>query len=67
MASSPGDVPSHIREIQRNPLALTSWWRLERTASPVDAPSLDLGTATPFQSFVDAEDQRTIAPVKLLE
>ena len=28
-----GTWPSHIREIQRRPLALTSCWRLERTAS----------------------------------
>ena len=26
-----GTGPNHIREIYRNPLDLTNWWRLERT------------------------------------
>ena len=34
---------------------------------PVDASGLDLGTATTFQGFVDAEDQGTIAPVQVLK
>ena len=33
----------------------------------VDAPSLDLRAAAPFQSFVDAEHQRTISLVQVLE
>ena len=34
---------------------------------PVDAPSLDSGTAAPFQGFVDAEDQGPIAVIQILE
>ena len=33
----------------------------------VDAPSLDLRTAAPFQGFVDAENQGTIALIQVLE
>ncbi len=33
----------------------------------VDAPTFDLGAAPPFQGFVDAEDQRAVAAVQVLE
>ena len=33
----------------------------------VDAPTFDLGAATPFQGFVDAEDQGAIPTIKVLE
>ena len=34
---------------------------------PVDASGLDHGAATAFQGFVDAEDQRAVAPVQVPE
>ena len=34
---------------------------------PVDAPSFDLGTTTPFQGLIDAENQRAVAAVQVLE
>ena len=34
---------------------------------PVDASRLDPGAATPFQGFVDAEDQGAVAPVQAPE
>ena len=48
-----GTWPNRIREIQRNPLGLTSWLRLERTRVAVDGPRPDLETATPLHGFVD--------------
>ena len=34
---------------------------------PVDASGSDLGAATAFQGFVDAEDQRTVAAIQVLK
>ena len=33
----------------------------------VDAPTFDLGAATPFQGFVDAGDQRPVAVIQMAE
>ena len=33
----------------------------------IDGPRFDLGAATPFQGFVNAEDQRAVTPIQVLE
>ena len=67
MASGPGDV---AQPHQGDPAQAAGLDQLLATGAhhvPVDAPSLDLCAATPFQGFVDAEDQRAVTAVQVLE
>ena len=67
MASRPRDV---AQPHQGNPAQATSLDQLVAAGThrvPIDAPSLDLGAPTPFQGFVDAEDQRPVAAIQVLE
>ena len=54
------------RVTQRRPLALTRCSRCTHRIA-VDAQGFDFRATAPFQGFVDAEDQRTIALIQVLE
>ena len=67
MASGPGYM---AQPHQGDPTQATGLDQLLATGAdrvPVDAPSLDLGAAPAFQGFVDAENQRAVAPIQVLE
>ena len=67
MASGPGDV---AQPHQGDPAQAAGLDQLRPTGThrvAVDRPRPDLGATTPFQGFVDAEDQGAVAAVQMLE
>ena len=67
MATGPRDV---AQPHQGDPAQAAGLDQLLATGThrvAVDAPRLDFGAATPFQGLVDAEHQRALAPVQVLE
>ena len=67
MATGPGYV---AQPHQGDPAQAASLDQLLTTGThrvAVDAPRPDFGAATPFQGLVDAEHQRALAPVQMLE
>ena len=67
IASRPGDM---AQPHQGNPAQATGLDQVAPAGThriAVDAQGFDFRTAAPFQGFVDAEDQRTISLVQVLE
>ena len=67
MATGPRDV---AQPHQGDPAQAAGLDQLLATGThrvAVDAPRLDFGAATPFKGLVDAEHQRALAPVQVLE
>ena len=67
MASGPGHLAQPHQGDPAQPAGLDQLMAAGTHRVPVDAPSLDLGAATPFQGFVNAEDQGAVAPVQVPE
>ena len=63
--------PRHLAQPhQGDPARTTGLDQLVATGThrvPVNAPGPDLGAPTPLQSFLNAEDQRTVAAIQVLE
>ena len=67
MASGPGQVAQPHQGDPAQAAGLDQLLAAGTHRIAVDAPTFDLGAATPFQGFVNAEDQGTIALVQVLE
>ena len=67
MASRPGDVSQPHQGDPAQPAGLDQLAPAGTHRVAIDGPRPDLGPTTSFQGFVDAEDQRTVATVQVLE
>ena len=67
MAAGPGDVSQPHQGDPAQPAGLDQLMTTGTHRVPVDTTGSDLGAPTPFQGFIDAEDQRTVAAIQVLQ